>query len=162
MNHFAHKEIICGVWQWSSAFITENCGDPDRFTSCRRYLITSPAQLGRCTWQPGDHLYSRIGIWITRTQWRTPTRDPTSGHPHCGFQATALPFSDSASTGTDLFQFSTQLMPVFASPITSKQLGRDHLINRQSHFRPLSSLYLSGRTTLISFCHLSKNIYSLA
>lgn len=45
---------IFGAERWRSAFITENCGDPDWFTSCRRYLFTSHAQFATlciATWQ---------------------------------------------------------------------------------------------------------------
>ena len=59
--------------RWSSAFKTENCVDPDRFTSCRRYLITSYVQFQGCT----------NNLSIIRTQGpETKLPEPRGAPPH--------------------------------------------------------------------------------
>ena len=141
--------------QWSSAFIIENCGDPDRFISCRRYLITSYVQFQGCT----------NNLSISRTQGpETKLPEPRGGPPHgtprlawspMWVSATPLPFSRSSSTGINHFQSKSQLIYWacwFPMALSNQVVSLDQRLRQRTVLNKIIP-----RTTSLASAHNIKN-----
>ena len=140
--------------RWSSAFMTENCGDPNRFTSCRRYLIISYVQF----W----------GLYVTTFQLVVPKDRKQSyqnleAHPHmgphvwpdlqCEFQATLLPFSHTPSMGTNYFQSKSQLIYQacwFPMAVSNQVASLDQRLRQRT---VLNKIVPMDRTTSLASAH---------
>jgi hypothetical protein len=140
--------------RWSSAFIIENFGHLNWFTSCRRYLITS---------------YIRFqGLYVITFQLVVPMDRKQSypnleAHPHmgphiwpdlqCKFHATPLPFSHTPSTGINRFQSKSQLTyQACWSPmgVSNQVVSLYQRLKQQTVFNKLISM---GRTTSLVSAH---------
>ena len=139
--------------RWSSAFMTENCGDPNRFTYCRRYLIISYVQF----W----------GLYVTTFQLAVPKGPKIKlpeprGAPHmgphawpnlqCEFQATPLPFSHSPSTSINHFQSKSQLTHRtcwFPMAVSNQVVSLDQ---RLTQWTVLKKINFNGQNHIASFC----------
>ena len=142
------------VKQWSSVFVTENSGNPDRFTSCRRYLITNYVQF----W--GLYVANfQLAVPKDRKQsYPNPEARPHMG-PHvwpdlqCEFQATPLPFSHMPSTGTNHFQSKSQLIYQacwFPMAVSNQVASLDQRLRQRT---VLNKIVPMDRTTSLASTH---------
>ena len=144
--------------RWSSAFKTENCGDQDQFTSCRRYLIISYVQF----W----------GLYVTTFQLAVPKGpeiklpEPRGAPPH-GTQRLAWSsmwvsgyahaFLSRPKHGYKSFpiQEPTNLPDLLDPMAVSNQVVSLH--QRLKQWTVLNKLISTSRTTSLASAHNFKN-----
>ena len=144
--------------RWSSAFMTENCGDPNRFTYCRRYLIISYVQF----W----------GLYVTTFQLAVPKGpkiklpEPRGAPPHgtprlawspmwvSGYIPTFLPH---AKHGYKSFPIQEPTnLPSLLVPDSSKRLG-SITWSKIKTMNSLNKLISTSRTTSLASAQNFKN-----